>query len=74
MNPSDPTPAKPPFTRPSRILSLIALVITAGVMYWVLTNDSLDGTKKLLAAGGALMAGLLVIAGGAHFTEGKHRK
>ena len=66
--------SKPPFTTLSRVLGILALLATAAAMYWIVTSDAMDGTKKLLAAGGVLMAGLLVIAGGAHFTDGRHRK
>jgi len=68
------SPQKPPFTTLSRILCILALIVTAGAMYWVVNTDTLDGTKKLLAGGGVLIAGLLVIATGAHFTDGRHHK
>jgi len=70
---NSPTP-KPPFTTPSRILCILALAATAGAMYWVITSDAFEGTKKLLAAGGVLLAGILVIAAGAHFADGRHRR
>ncbi len=53
---------------------MVALATTIGVMYWVIYNANLDGPKILLAAGGVLMTGVLVIAAGAHFTDGRHRK
>ncbi len=70
----NPPASKPPFTTPSRMLCILVLMVIAGVMYWIATTDAMDGTKKLIAASGVLMAGLLVIAGGAHFTDGRHRK
>ncbi len=70
-----PTPdSKPPFTTPSRILCILALAATAGGMYWVIVTDKLEGTMKLLAAGGVLVAGLLLIAAGAHFSDGRHKR
>jgi hypothetical protein len=74
----EPNQLMPPNTRPgfttlSRVLGVLALAATAAAMYWVINNDSLDGPKKLLAAGGVLTAGVLLIAAGAHFCDGKHR-
>jgi len=71
MPPSD---SKPPFTTPSRILGILALAATAGAMYWVITTDKFEGTMKLLAGGGVLIAGLLIIAAGAHFSDGRHKR
>ncbi len=66
--------SKPPFTTLSRILCVLALALTAGAMYWIVTTNAMDGARKLLAGGGVLIAGLLAIAGGAHFSEGRHKK
>ena len=70
---ANPTPPRP-FTTPSRILCILALAATAAAMYWVITTDKYDGTPKLLVGGGVLMAGLLVIAAGSFFTDGRNRK
>ena len=71
--PVAPNP-RPPFTTLSRVLCVLALTATAGVMYWVLQDDNLDSTHKLLAVSSVLTAGVLVIAAGAHFSDGRHRK
>ena len=63
-----------PFTTPARILCVLALAATGGAMYWVIETDKLGGTTKLLAGGGVLIAGLLVIAVGAHFADDRHRR
>ena len=73
----DQSPAlkpKPPFTTVSRILCILAIAATGGAMWWVATSDAMDGTKKLLAEGCVLMAGMLVIAGAAFYSDGKHRR
>jgi hypothetical protein len=57
-----PPNPRPPFTTLSRILCILALLVTAAAMYWVMQNDTIEGTKKLLAMGGA------------HFSDGRHRK
>ena len=62
------------FPNLSRVLCIVALAATIGVMYWVIYNDSLIGTTKLLAEAGVLLAGVLVIAAGAHFSDGRHKK
>ncbi len=73
-NPGDAPPPKPPFTTLSRVLCILALAATAGAMYGVLTTDKMGAQMKLLACGGVLLAGVLIIAVGAHFTDGRHRK
>jgi hypothetical protein len=76
--PSNPPPAtpnpRPPFTSLSRILCTIAISVTIVAMYCVIKSDAMDGRKKLLAVGGVLLAGILVISAGAHFSDGRHRK
>jgi hypothetical protein len=65
---------KPPFTTRSRVLCVIALAATAGAMYAVIATDEISGRMKPLVCGGVLMAGVLVIAAGAHFADGRHRR
>jgi len=75
MPPPETIPnSKPPFTTCWRLLCILALAATGAAMYWVITTDKLEGTMKLLAGGGVLIAGLLVIAVGAHFSDGRHRR
>jgi hypothetical protein len=79
MNSDQPTqpPASNPagrFTSLSRVVCIVALAATIGVMYWVIYNNTVSGPPQLLAVGGILLAGILVIAAGAHFSDGRHRK
>jgi len=67
-------PSKPPFTSVPRILCIIALTLTAWAMYWVLKTDTIDGMMKLVAGSGILMAGLLIIAAGAHYSDKRHHR
>ena len=73
----EPTPTpkpKPLYTARARILGILALAGTAGAMYNVITSDTFSGTMKPLVGGGVLLAGVLVIVAGAHFSDGRHRK
>jgi hypothetical protein len=72
--PGDARPSKPPFTTLSRVLCVFALAATGGAMYGVLATDKMGAQMKLLACGGVLLVGILVIAAGAHFTDGRHRR